>query len=200
MIAERINRLVMLIVLLAPIVFGGLATYEYRESSKADSNVSYWRKVSIKKYDECQAMKETSEAWLYSSCIGVVDTALESLDYAEKLSNQHNENFDLYISIAIYVPFATLALYVALMWIWLGKFPALPNGMLSGNQINNFDAWHVVHTHRVTIGYCVLAVVGALFCFVFWENKYVQKMAVGGGVGAFVAIAVVSLKLIFKMK
>ena len=191
MVAERIKRLMLLIVVLVPIVFGGLATFEHYE-------IAYWQKSFRLKTDEYYKHLEdckSVEIHQLTTCDWGIEIRKEGVEISREALSSHGEKFQLYSDVAIYVPLATLALYFAVMWIWFGKVPNFKE-----HNINLTEIKQAAYKHRVTLGYCALAVVGLFVSMAFWENKYVQNMAIGGGVGVAVGLVVAVIKLLFKKK
>ena len=111
--ANRIKRLILLIAVIALTVFGGLAINAYWEVQGFRKLYFELLEEKLKRSEECKTLISLTcdRDWLTSG----TEFAAESLTGWES-------DYELYKSLAIYVPLGTIVLYFACLWIWFGKF------------------------------------------------------------------------------
>ena len=121
MIEARIKRLILLVLVIVPVVFGGLAVNAYKEVKGIEADWDQTRQKRIEQSVVCGKLTE-EELRLSYSCSDAgkgldVDTdkmMAEGLTY-------WRERLDFYVMVAVYVPIAVIALYFSFKWIWFGR-------------------------------------------------------------------------------
>lgn len=117
MIEDRLKRLIVLVLVVIPVVFGGLAINANNKVSEFQVLLDQGRQKRIDQDIECK--KLTGDELRLGSCGKGLDIdpdkiIVEGLVY-------WRERLDFYKSITMYIPLATIALYFSVKWVWFGR-------------------------------------------------------------------------------
>jgi hypothetical protein len=117
MIEDKLKRLIVLVLVVIPVVFGGLAINAHNNVSEFQVLLDKNRQERIDRDIECK--KLIGDELRLGSCgkgldIDIDKTIVDGLVY-------WRERLDFYKSITMYIPLATIALYFSVKWIWFGR-------------------------------------------------------------------------------
>lgn len=201
-IEARIKRLMLLILVAVPVVFGGLAINAYTEVKGHEALFDQIRQKRIDQADVCGKLSE-DELRLSYSCSAAgkgldVDTdkmIAEGLMY-------WRERLDFYVAIVAYVPLATIALYFSFKWIWFGRLGGVGKSFDASTRTER-NQWRLVELlvrQKKNVGLAVLFVLLLASSFVLFPEKAYQIL-VGSTVQVLVVVGVVWLvKMFFRRK
>jgi hypothetical protein len=129
-VRERLERLTTLLLVIALITFGGLSAFHYKEYKywEASLDESVDEKVIQKK--KCQKMvDEKTEYSIVLRCRSDIESVQERIEFSRRATNEHEKMFKIFRSLVFFVPIFSVFLYVAIIWVWVGKLPKL-NGFI----------------------------------------------------------------------
>lgn len=178
----------MLIVVLTPIVFGGLAINTYLEVSGFEKLIQEDLERQFDRHEKCQALSVEERGKKYLCSNEREQWATETAKGLDEAMAYWREKNELYTDIAIYVPLLTLALYFAGKWVWIGK-------------VANEDTEAIKKTlwdNRMAIATAVLVLFLFLLSYMFWPERVTEALFRGLTKG--VLIAVIGLGIFKLMK
>jgi hypothetical protein len=117
MIEDRFKRLIVLVLVVIPIVFGGLAINAHNNVSEFQVLLDQSRQKRIDQDIECK--KLTGDGLRLGPCGKGLDIDPDKI-IVDRLV-YWRERLDFYEAIAMYIPLATIALYFSVKWVWFGK-------------------------------------------------------------------------------
>lgn len=180
MIAARIKRLVLLVVVLAPVAFGALTLHSYREMLDFQQLIREHTQKQLEKSEFCKNQSAEERRLNYSCSDSATYMDNDSLKMLGEGVLYWRERYELYKELAIYLPLVTLALYFFLKWIWLGR---IANEEPDGIQ-------KMLWRHCKSIALTVVVILGIGVLNVLRPERTVEILA-KVVVGAVVGVAVV---------
>jgi hypothetical protein len=180
MIENRIKRVLMFVLILVPLVFGGLAAYQKHDSKAWQAIIQQLNTQTLELMTECEKLNPYEKQ--LNLCDSGTQWRRESAREAAQYYSDSREKFELYTSIAIYFPISTLALYFVARWIWIGK--------VANEEPDELQ--RKIWKHRKTIAISVAAIFGSVLSYWLWPER-TTKIFISGVVQAILMVSVVWL-------
>jgi hypothetical protein len=180
MIADRIKRLVMLIVIATPIVFGGLAINAHLEVSGFQRLIQQDYQRQLEKEEMCKALSDEQRSNRYLCSYENKQWSQQNTKSIDDGLIYWRELEELYTSIATFVPLVTLAVYIAGVWVWVGKI-----GGIEAEKIKN-----ILLAQRGKITLVTVFVLGGLISYSLWPDRMTDALIRGGIKGLVITVVV----------